>query len=246
MRIVFSTLSAILLLFAACSSPSGKETPEQERQSTSVESGIEKEPSEPEEEVMFLIDTPYGSIKVRLYPGTPRHRKNFSQLTEQGFYNGLLFHRVIPGFMIQGGDPDSKNAPAGKPLGMGGPGYTIPAEIQRSYPHKRGAIAAARLGDNQNPRKESSGSQFYIVQGRQYTDEELDQLEQQRGLPFAASHREIYKTEGGTPFLDGAYTVFGEVIEGMEVVDAIATLKRDKMDRPLEDIIMTITRIEEK
>lgn len=185
-----------------------------------------------------IIQTPYGNISIVLYDNTPKHKANFLRLAQEGFYDSLLFHRIIPGFMIQGGDPTSKGAPAKKRLGEGGPGYTIPFEYVPAYFHKRGAVAAARLPDEINPERESSGSQFYIVQGRTFTDAELDQIEKRIRRTFTPEQREIYKTIGGAPHLDGAYTVFGEVIEGIEVVDKIATLPRDKFDRPLVDVPM--------
>ncbi len=243
------------------------------------------------EQRVVLIKTDYGNIKIKLYDETPRHRDNFIKLTEEGFYNGVLFHRVINEFMIQGGDPDSKNAKPGDRLGNGGPGYKIPAEIH--FPelfHKKGVIAAAREGDRVNPEKMSSGSQFYIVQGKKFTDEELDKVEmrvndmrkqqisyklmsqykdslillqqQQKfdelmalqnriqkqaetelsknRFSFPENVREVYKTIGGTPHLDSNYTVFGEVIEGLDVVDSIAAVKTDRYDRPVKDIRMTV------
>ncbi|MDR1181872.1 MAG: peptidylprolyl isomerase [Bacteroidales bacterium] len=158
-------------------------------------------------ETIVLLKTSMGDMKIKLYNETPLHRDNFIKLVNEKYYDGLLFHRVINNFMIQGGDPDSKDAPAGKRLGMGGPGYTIPAEILPQFSHKKGALAAARMGEEVNPRLESSGSQFYIVHNN-----------------------------NGTPHLDGAYTVFGEVIEGMAVIDKIATAKTGAGDRPVEDI----------
>ena len=247
------------------------------------------------EQRVVLLKTDYGNIKIRLYDETPRHRDNFIKLTEEGFYNGLLFHRVINEFMIQGGDPDSKNAKPGEQLGNGGSGYKLPAEIR--FPelfHKRGVIAAAREGDRVNPEKKSSGSQFYIVQGKKFTDEQLDKVErrvnqmrkQQLHYKFMSQYqdslmalqqeqkfeefyalqkkiqeltdkelkkdmfkfpenvREAYKTIGGTPHLDSNYTVFGEVTDGMDVVDSIAAVKTDANDRPLKDIRMTIEVLE--
>jgi len=241
-----------------------------------------------------LISTKYGDMEVLLYDKTPLHRDNFIKLSNQGFYDSLLFHRVIKNFMIQGGDPESKNAPANKMLGNGGPGYTIPAEFDTSLIHKKGVLAAAREGDNINPEKRSSGSQFYIVQGTTFFDSQLNQMEQRinlqakqnyiknyitnnpsvkskldslqkirdragiskfvsgieksekanidavAGFKYSAKQREIYKTIGGTPHLDGAYTVFGEVIKGMNVIDSIAVVKTGKADRPIEDIIFSI------
>lgn len=183
-----------------------------------------------------LIETNYGNIVVRLSDSTPLHRDNFLKLVKVGFYDSVLFHRVIQNFMIQGGDPDSKKAKAGIPLGNGGPSYRIPAEFRTTLFHQKGVIAAAR--DN-NPEKESSGSQFYIVQGKKFTDAGLDSTETyrlKRKLP--AEHREVYKTIGGTPHLDQNYTVFGMVVKGLDVVDKIAAVPTSKgadKDRPLED-----------
>ncbi len=192
------------------------------------------------DERIVLISTKFGDLKIALYNKTPKHSDNFVKLVSKKYYDGLLFHRVINHFMIQGGDPDSRNAKQGAMLGNGGPGYTIPAEFVPEYFHKKGAIAAARRGDNVNPEKASSGSQFYIVQGRKYTDEQLNSLENRIGRKFTKQQRETYKTIGGTPFLDGNYTVFGEVIEGLNVIDKIAEVKTDRFDRPIKDIKMTI------
>lgn len=245
---------------------------------------------------IIVIQTDFGTIKLRLYNETPKHRDNFLKLVQQKYYDSLLFHRVINTFMIQGGDPDSKHAKPGQMLGNGGPGYTIPAEFVPTLYHKRGALAAAREGDMTNPTKASSGSQFYIVQGKVFTNDELNYMEQQinqnkknqilgqlmntpeyswmktkldsmvksgnpnavndflketnqiaereldkRGrFKFNDEQRKIYTTIGGAPHLDGAYTVFGEVIEGIEVVDKIAQVATDGNNRPLEDIRMFI------
>ena len=247
-----------------------------------------------EEDRIVMIKTGYGDIKIKLYNETPRHRDNFIRLANEGFYNGLLFHRVINEFMIQGGDPDSRDAKPGVLLGNGGPGYDLPAEIH--YPelfHKKGALAAAREGDRINPEKKSSGSQFYIVQGKTFTDEDLDAVEKrvdrmnrqsiyyktlslysdsllalqknQKWDEFYAMQkkiqkivddkiianphkippelREVYKTIGGTPHLDGNYTVFGEVIEGLNVIDSIAKVQTDTNDRPVKDIKMEVVVI---
>ncbi|MDX1477992.1 MAG: peptidylprolyl isomerase [Saprospiraceae bacterium] len=183
----------------------------------------------------FMIETEYGNMKIMLYDDTPLHRDNFEKLVNEGFYDDLLFHRVIPGFMIQGGDPDSRDAPAGQRLGMGGPGYQIPAEIGK--PHLRGAIAAAR---NNNPEKKSSGSQFYIVQGQPQTAQNLDRFEQMKNITYNDVQRQIYMEQGGTPQLDMEYTVFGEVVEGIEVVDKIAAVQTDPADRPVSDVRMKI------
>lgn len=237
-----------------------------------------------------LIKTTLGDITVRLYDETPQHRDNFIKLASEGYYDGTLFHRVIKGFMIQGGDPDSKGAPAGKQLGTGGPNYTIPAEfVYPQYFHKKGALAAARQSDQVNPEKRSSGSQFYIVTGEVYSAGKLTQMERQLeqkqlqsifdglvvenrdkilqlrrnrdqaglmaiqeqlqkatmdkakelGKPkFTDAQREAYTTVGGTPFLDNDYTVFGEVEDGLEVIDAIQNVATAPGDRPKEDVKM--------
>ena len=240
------------------------------------------------------ITTPYGDITVRLYDETPAHRDNFLKLVSEGFYDGTLFHRVIKDFMIQGGDPDSKGAPKGRHLGAGDVGYTIPAEFKPELFHKRGALAAARQGDNVNPERRSSGCQFYIVWGQKYSEGQLGQLEKQSRMQalqsvfndLAMQHRaEImsmrrdrdtaglsalqdqleaeanaivrekglgrlseamktaYTTVGGTPFLDGQYTVFGEVESGLEVVGKIQEVSTDSADRPIKDLEMKIETI---
>ena len=188
-----------------------------------------------------LLQTSMGDIVIRLSDSTPLHRDNFLKLVKVGFYDSVLFHRVIKNFMIQSGDPDSKSAAQGIPLGNGGPGYTVPAEFRTSLFHKKGVIAAARMGDNVNPQKASSGSQFYIVQGKIFTDGGLDSVETFRmnGRKIPASHREVYRIIGGTPHLDENYTVFGEVIKGIEIVDKIAavpTSMGNDRDRPLDDV----------
>ncbi len=188
-----------------------------------------------------LLQTSMGDILIRLSDSTPLHRDNFLKLVKQKYYDSVLFHRVINTFMIQAGDPNSKNAATGTPLGEGGPGYTVPAEFRTTLFHKKGVIAAARQGDNVNPQKASSGSQFYITQGKKFTDGGLDSLETYRlnGRKIPADQREAYKTIGGTPFLDQGYTVFGEVIKGLDVVDKIAAVPTSKAadrDRPLENV----------
>lgn len=195
---------------------------------------------ETEKEQLAVIHTPYGDITVKLYNQTPQHRDNFIKLVKAQIFDGTLFHRVIKNFMIQGGDPQSKNAQPGQMLGSGDLGYTIPAEFVSGLIHKKGALSAARLGDNVNPDKESSASQFYLVQGRVYTTQEIEML-RQRGVNITPESTEIYTTIGGTPFLDGQYTVFGEITEGLDIIDKIASQPTDSRDRPLEDIPMTVT-----
>lgn len=191
-------------------------------------------------ECMVIIDTEFGQMTAVLYNDTPKHRDNFIKLAEEGFYDDLLFHRVIDGFMIQGGDPDSRQAGKGQPLGSGGPNYTIPGEFVDSLIHVKGALAAARLGDQVNPSKASSGSQFYIVQGRSVTEQELKLLETRKGMTYSTKAKAIYLEKGGTPFLDGEYTVFGRVVEGLEVIDRIAQQPTGPGDRPQQDIKMKI------
>ncbi len=197
------------------------------------------------EEMQVKIETTKGVLIVKLYNETPQHRDNFIKLVKEKYYDGLLFHRVINAFMIQGGDPESKNAKEGQMLGNGGPNYTIPAEFNANLFHKKGALAAARTGDQMNPEKKSSGSQFYIVQGQVFNDEQLSYLSSRMGATYSDTQKEIYKTIGGTPHLDGAYTVFGEVVSGLEIIDTIASVKTDGNNRPLEDIrIISMTIIE--
>jgi peptidyl-prolyl cis-trans isomerase B (cyclophilin B) len=199
-----------------------------------------------------LMETTMGDIVIRLSDSTPLHRDNFLKLVKVGYYDSVLFHRVIKEFMIQSGDPNSKRAPAGQPLGNGGPGYTIPAEFRTTLFHKKGAIAAARTGDNVNPQKASSGSQFYLVQGKVYTDAGLDSLETGRlnGRKIPVANREGYKTIGGVPHLDEGYTVYGEVVKGLDVVDKIAAVQTSRAqdrDRPLQDVrIIKATLIKRK
>jgi len=237
---------------------------------------------------IVCLETSYGKVSLKLYPETSKHRENFIKLVEKGFYDGLLFHRVIAGFMVQGGDPQSKTAKSGEMLGSGDMGYTIPAEfVYPRYYHKRGALAAAREGDNVNPLKASSGCQFYIVQGKTYSPNELDGLERNNKkklerkivqkltdlkqaelnkyraehnfaklnelqnsiqkeaklklktdttYKFTQKQRDDYETIGGAPHLDGDYTVFGEVVEGMDVIDKISAVEKDENDRPLADV----------
>ncbi len=245
-----------------------------------------------------VINTTMGTIVVKLYNETPKHRDNFIRLVKKNYFDSLLFHRVIKDFMIQGGDPYSKNASLKNQLGNGGPGYTLPAEFNPKLFHKRGALAAAREPDNVNPKKRSSGSQFYIVQGKVFTDEELDKLVNriqiaqknelainflskpenkpmkikldslyknhltneiqsfsqeiiQKALEennatlfkFSPEQRKVYKTIGGTPHLDSQYTVFGEVVKGLDILEKIDNVKTDSNDRPLNDVRIISTKI---
>lgn len=254
----------------------------------------EKVPNEP----LVLVQTNYGDIKLKLYNQTPIHRDNFLRLVEEGTFDSTLFHRVIPQFMIQGGDPESKGAAAGQKLGDGGLGYTLEAEFVDSLIHKRGALAAARMGDNVNPEKRSSSCQFYIVQGRKFKEPDLmammnnrnaalknklinqffskpenaaytrelvriqveqnaqardslmqvviplvsEEFEAQK-LSFGPQAIEAYREVGGAPHLDGGYTVFGEVVDGMDVVDKISAAQTDRVNRPVEDVIMKMKRV---
>jgi peptidyl-prolyl cis-trans isomerase B (cyclophilin B) len=191
--------------------------------------------------------TTEGTIILRLSDSTPLHRDNFLRLVKSGYYDSLLFHRVIQYFMIQGGDPASKNAAPGLPLGDSSAPYTVPAEFRVSLFHKRGVLAAARESDDVNPQKASSGSQFYIVQGKKYIDSQLDSVEIKRlKRKIPENQRDVYKSLGGTPFLDQNYTIFGEVVSGMETVDKIAaepTSKGDDKDRPLNDVRILSTKL---
>jgi peptidyl-prolyl cis-trans isomerase B (cyclophilin B) len=194
------------------------------------------------------IRTSYGDCIIRLYNETPLHRDNFIKLTKKGFYNGTLFHRVIQNFMIQGGDPDSKDTTKNKPgleLGNGDVGYTVPAEFRDSIFHKRGVLAAAR---DDNPTKASSGCQFYIVEGKRFTPGKLDTLENTRlkGRKIPKSQRDIYTTVGGVPHLDQNYTVYGEVVTGIDMVDRIAAVKKDERDRPTTNVPMTVELLKKK
>lgn len=180
-----------------------------------------------------LIKTNMGDVKVLLYNETPLHKDNFVKLANEEFYNGTLFHRVIPNFMIQGGDPLSKDAAPGTMLGGGGPGYLIDHEI--GAPHLRGALAAARTN---NPAKQSSGSQFYIVTGQKQSAATMDQFEKMKGIKYNEAQRKAYMEEGGRPDLDQEYTVFGEVISGMEVVDKISAMATGAQNRPVEDAVI--------
>jgi len=183
----------------------------------------------------YTIETNPGDIQVKLYDQTPLHRENFEKLVAEQFYDSVLFHRIIQGFMIQTGNPATKPSANSDSL-KNELNYTVPAEFVPEYFHKKGALAAARTGDAVNPEKRSSSSQFYIVQGRTYTDEELDRIEEHLHITFSEFQRGIYKTVGGAPFLDQNYTVFGEVVKGMDVVDAIASVPTRPGDMPLKDV----------
>ena len=188
-----------------------------------------------EKETVVVIETSMGTIKAKLYNDTPKHRDNFIKLINEGWYNGSPFHRVIKDFMIQGG----QNAD-----GRLDPGYTIPAEITNNHFHKKGALAAARQPDQVNPKKASSGSQFYIMQGKKFDEAWLDMYENRSGKVFSARQRQAYQTTGGSPHLDGDYTVFGEVTEGLDVVDKIAAVKTGNMDVPIEPVTIKSITIE--
>ncbi|MDF1575498.1 MAG: peptidylprolyl isomerase [Bacteroidales bacterium] len=196
-----------------------------------------------QDEQKIKIETSSGTMLIKLYNETPAHRDNMIKLIKEGFYKDQLFHRVIKDFMIQGGDPHSAGAKKGQRLGSGGPGYTIPAEFHPALIHKKGALAAARKGDAENPEQASSGSQFYLVQGRVFLPEELRILSQRGLTTFTEESSEIYTSLGGTPHLDGAYTVFGEVVEGLDVLDSIANQATDAYNRPLEDVVYSISLV---
>jgi cyclophilin family peptidyl-prolyl cis-trans isomerase len=190
-----------------------------------------------ENDVIVRIETSQGNIDIKLYNDTPLHRDNFIKLVKEGYYNDLLFHRVIRNFMIQGGDPNSRNAAKGEMLGVGGPDYTVPAEIRYNRFHKRGAIAAARKGDSVNPLRESSGSQFYIVQGQVFTEAQLASFRSmENSAGFTTEQVEAYTSIGGSPHLDWEYTVFGEVTEGFDVLEKISQMSVDAYNRPVEDV----------
>ncbi len=235
------------IFFAGCSSSKKVEPNVQDATSPKDEVvAAEKDNQKPrdmEKLTKVLFKTSEGDITIALYDNTPKHKENFLKLVNDKYYNGILFHRIIKGFMIQTGDPESKNAPAGKMLGNGGPGYTIPAEIVDGNYHKRGAVAAARQGDQVNPTKASSGSQFYIVDGQVTPQAYLNQIAEQTRKAFNEEQTQLYTTIGGAPFLDGDYTVFGEVVSGMEVVDKIASAAKNQYDRPTKDIKIISTEV---
>lgn len=194
-------------------------------------------------DTLVELSTDFGVMKLRLYKETPLHRANFLKLAGEGFYDSLLFHRVIKGFMIQGGDPNSKNAAPGQMLGAGDIGYKIPAEIVSTLYHRKGVLAAAR--DN-NPEKASSGCQFYIVQGKPMTEAEISMAEQRLGTKLSPEQKKDYTTIGGSAWLDGSYTVFGEVVEGLDVIDKIAAVQTGAADRPVTDVRMKMKLIVKK
>lgn len=200
-----------------------------------------------EAETLVLIDTDMGKIKVKLFNDTPLHRDNFIKNVKDHLYDGLLFHRVIKQFMIQAGDINSKDAPIEQHLGDGDPGYTIPAEIVfPKYFHKRGMLAAARTGDEENPERTSSATQFYIVTGKFFTEMELNKMEKEQGITFTPKQRQAYMLEGGTPHLDGKYTIFGEVVSGMKTVDKIQFAETNADDRPVKNIKIKSMKIVKK
>ncbi len=203
----------------------------------------DKKVKKSKKELLVTISTEFGKIYLLLYDETPKHKANFIKLAQKGFYDSLLFHRVIDNFMIQGGDPNSRNAKAGEKLGNGDVGYKIDAEFVPTIFHRRGVIAAARDG---NPAKASSGCQFYIVQRKPLSEPEIQQMEARIGKPIPENQKEVYRKIGGTPHLDMGYTVFGEVIQGMDIVDKIAATPRDPFDRPQKDIRMSIKAEEMK
>jgi len=282
-RNIFLTVVVAAAIVAAGAVTLGKKSKIKNMESNKTEQAVVSQ----QDDAFVEIKTTEGDITVRLFGDTPRHRDNFLKLVRGGYYDNVLFHRVINEFMVQTGDPDSKNAPMGKALGSGGPDYTLEAEIV--YPkhfHKRGALAAARQGDQVNPERRSSGSQFYIVTGKAYNDSTISRMEHQLGMmqkqeifnqltrehkdsimalrrnrdqaglqalqeeliaatekkaaenpaTLTPEQREAYTTLGGTPHLDGQYTVFGEVVKGMEVVDKIEKAETDGRDRPVSDI----------
>lgn len=190
------------------------------------------------------METNKGTFTLEVFNDVPKHAENFLKLANEGFYDSLLFHRIIPSFMIQGGDPESKNAVDGQMLGNGDVGYKVPAEFMLpKYYHKKGALAAAR--DN-NPEKASSGCQFYIVVGKTFTDAELDQMEARIGQKYSEQARKDYKTIGGTPHLDAGYTVYGQIVKGQDVIDAISSMPRNTSDRPAENIRILNVKVKKK
>jgi len=191
------------------------------------------------------LETRFGIMKIELFFETPKHRENFLKLAKDSFYHDLLFHRVMKNFMVQGGDPNSKNAKPNQRLGADGPGYDLDAEMNNNYYHIKGALAAARQPDEVNPQKKSSGSQFYIVHGGKVTDDELDRYERSQNIIYSPAQRRMYKKYGGAPQLDMNYTVFGRVYEGFHVIDSIAVTATDNYNRPKQDVKMKVKIIKE-
>lgn len=234
----------LILLLLVCQLTMAQKGKKKDKNADKTEISANTDTKQNTKNTMILLETTKGNIKIELYNDTPVHSNNFVKLTKEGYYDGMLFHRVIEGFMIQGGDPDSKTAAPGERLGSGGPGYTLPAEIIPNHFHKRGAIAAARTGDQGNPMRRSSGSQFYIVHGQKTPASQLKAYSRY-GFEFSDEQLKTYEEIGGAPTLDAQYTVFGEVVDGMEVVDMIASAQKDGADRPKEDIkIIKATVIE--
>ena len=233
-KVIYSCIILSIIALASCSSPKKVKTEENSATTGTTEQTSQNNNTQKMTKVLFK--TSFGDITVALYDDTPQHKANFIKLVNDKFYDGVLFHRIIKGFMIQGGDPNSKTAKAGQQLGDGDVGYTIPAEFVPAHYHKRGALAAARESDQVNPQKASSGCQFYIVDGTVYDNDKMTMIAQRTGKTFTPEQVQAYTTVGGAPWLDGDYTVFGEVIKGMEVVDKIADQQKDRNDRPLEDI----------
>ena len=253
-------IGAWLLASAGCQEPQVSDDVDTTASEMPIEATEEAAENKP---ALVEISTQFGPMIVQLSDSTPQHRDNFLKLVEEEYYDGLIFHRVIQDFMIQGGDPQSRGASLNTRLGSGGTGYTIEAEIRPDHIHAKGALAAARQGDNVNPERRSSGSQFYIVQGRPFGANELDGIEgrianfaQEYGNGLANVEngqfvnsdeaREAYMTAGGTPFLDMQYTVFGQVVSGLAIVDSIASVQTDRQrgDRPQQDVVMSMKRIQ--
>jgi cyclophilin family peptidyl-prolyl cis-trans isomerase len=240
-------IGAALLLtgtLAACSGDGRSQPADQAQDGSAVDVPVHPDHDGMTENALYTIDTPLGRMVIRLYDETPGHRDNFRRLAAEGFYDGTTFHRVMEGFVVQGGDPNSRNGSPGT-VGQGGPGYTLPAEIVDGLYHRRGAVAAARQADSVNPERHSSGSQFYIVHGTQFDEDMLAAVEEQiRQSPgrsnfrISAEAREIYMTEGGTPHLDGQYTAFGQVIEGLDIVKKLGAVQIGPGDRPVQPLAL--------
>ncbi len=252
-----SAISVLFLASCAASKNKSDETTSEKTEAAQIvdnqkdDKKMDQMKTEQKLGAVVKISTSMGDMEVLLYDETPLHRDNFLKLVDEKYYDNTLFHRIIKDFMIQGGDPDSKTAAPGAPLGMGGPGYTIEAEILPQFCHKKGALAAARQGDNVNPERRSSGSQFYIVQGKTFDLSAINAMElsMNRGVTpgkefkYSEENVKAYTSIGGTPHLDNQYTVFAEVIKGLEVIDKIAMAQADNRSRPAQDIKMTITRL---